>query len=94
MKECIHQYAKSSKQENTLFSDSYFRIARILRNAVAHNYRISLDTNDIKALPIEFCGVEYNKNMNDKDLTFEMINPYSALMLFKELKTLVETKLY
>jgi hypothetical protein len=93
MKECIFQYAKSSNQKTELYEDPRFRIARILRNAVAHNSIIELDKHDIQALPIEFCHVVYNSSMHGQPLTFDMISPESAISLHQELSKVVETKL-
>lgn len=85
IKECIHQYAKKSNQMSLLYEDNHFRIARILRNAVAHDSKIDLDEHDRKALPIEFCGVVYNENMHGQPLIFEMIKPNAAMQLHEEL---------
>lgn len=93
LKQCIHEYAKSSNQETVIYENTDFRIARILRNAVAHDFIISLDKHDLPKLPIEFCGVTFEQSMHGKNLTFEIIDPSSALILLQRLKALVEDKM-
>ena len=93
MKECIHQYAKQSGQMITLYTNCHFRVARILRNAVAHDFKIHLDKHDRNALPIEFCGVVYNEDMHGQPLTFEMIKPNAAMQLHEELVKFVRADL-
>ncbi|MCE7748950.1 MAG: hypothetical protein GPJ51_11170 [Candidatus Heimdallarchaeota archaeon] len=93
MFEIVKLYANETNQFNKVKKANWYSFVRVIRNCLAHDFRLRFNDYDKKTLPVKWQDKEITLTMKDQPLKVQILNEAIALELFKEIFTFVETEL-
>ena len=93
MFEIAKLYAKETEQFNKMKKANWYNFTRIIRNCLAHDFRLKFGNHDKKALPVKWRDKEITLAMNNQPLNVKILNEAVAVELYSEIFTYVETEL-
>ncbi|MBI1777738.1 MAG: hypothetical protein HYR63_20555 [Proteobacteria bacterium] len=92
--EVLEDYCEDAKQLAALAATDWYRFAKHIRNAVAHNRRFHFGRNNegrFKHLPASWEGQEITEDMQGKPLTFEHLWHQNGYRLFVAMRAFLES---
>jgi hypothetical protein len=89
--EVVKAYAKAQGVGQVLKSSSWYEFARIVRNAISHDFHFQFKTHDQTLLPVRYGGVTIDSSLDGKDMPGSILPPGLAFDLYQEFVRFVET---
>ena len=93
MFEIVKLYSKETEQFNNMKKANWYDFVRIIRNCLAHDFRLKFGNHDKKTLPVKWRNKEITLVMNNQPLNVQILNEAIAVELYSEIFSYVETEL-
>lgn len=90
--DAVKVFAEVNGVKNELQNQSWYHFARVLRNAVVHNFMIEFDKHARAALPIEWNGRFIEASMEGTEIRSDILNPLTTIDLIVAMHTFVNAK--
>lgn len=87
--EAIKAYCAETHQMELLRKQPWYHFARIIRNAVSHDFRFRFSKADKKLLPISWNGQTIDLALNDKVVPLSLFGYQTSLELFLAMRDFV-----
>lgn len=68
----------------------WYEYARVVRNAISHNFHFQFSNHDKKILPVTWNGITLSQEMEGQAITYESLWHKRGYELFLEMKTFAE----
>jgi GNAT superfamily N-acetyltransferase len=88
--EVMKTFSKKHQLDHDLHAESWFHFARVVRNALAHDFVFSFDKHALAKLPVTWGGVTITAAMDKTEITTDALNPLLSLDLVLAMLSLVE----
>jgi hypothetical protein len=95
--EILHDYCEDyDKVDSALLlleemkAAPWFHYARIVRNAISHNFHFQYSKHDRKILPVTWNGITLSQEMEGQAITYESLWHKRGYELFLEMRTFAE----
>ena len=83
-------YAEYKSVMPKLRLEAWFRFARIIRNAISHDFHYTFDKHDRACLPVRWEGKTIDISMLGKEMTEDMLDPLTTMRLIDEIRKFIE----
>ncbi len=93
MFEIVKLYTKETKQFNKMKKANWYDFVRIIRNCLAHDFKLRFNNHDKKTLPVKWRDKEITLTINNQLLNVQILNEANAIELYSEIFAYVETEL-
>lgn len=91
--EIVKLYSKETEQFGKMKKANWYNFVRIIRNCLAHDFRLRFGNHDKKTLPVKWRKKEITLVMNNQPLSVQIFNEAIAVELYSEIFAYVETEL-
>ncbi len=91
--EIVKFYANGTNQFDELKNANWFEFTRVIRNCLAHDFRIRFKEKEKKILPVKWRDKEITIDMDGQPLPVQIMNEAYAILLFNDIFQYVVTKL-
>ena len=71
---------------NDMKATSWYLFARIIRNALSHNFHFHFTANDKRMMPITWNSITISEDMEGQPITYESLWHNSGYQLFLEMR--------
>ncbi|MBV9265389.1 MAG: hypothetical protein JO061_04390 [Acidobacteriaceae bacterium] len=88
--EVVKAYAEDNGVMNELQRQPWFHVARLLRNAVSHDFMFTFRPFDLTLLPLEWNGIRIDAGMSDKHVAVTDVPIASVKELVSKLRAFLE----
>ena len=88
--ELLNEFIKKHNLRDKLRPFSWFHYARIIRNSMSHDYRLSFHKFDHQFLPLTWYGNIIDSSMEGVPLDAALLTPTATLRLHLEMRTWIE----
>jgi hypothetical protein len=88
--EAVKTYSIAAHIMPKLRSEAWFPFARIIRNAVAHNFIIHFDKHDLARLPIIWNGKAIDRALEGQEIAGSLLDPQITLDLLHAMEAFVQ----
>jgi hypothetical protein len=85
--EVIKDYCDASGQISSFKAQSFYHVARMIRNCLSHNFRFIFNTYDMTLLPVNWKGRTITTSMNGTFLERSFFGYVESWELFTELQS-------
>ena len=89
--EVTKAYANSVGCFSALQAASWYPYARTVRNSISHDFHFRFTARDLSRLPVTWNGRIIDASMHGKDLTNDLLDPYTSWSLHDEMVAFVNT---
>ena len=91
--ESVKLYANKTNQFNKMKKAPWYDFTRIIRNCLAHDFRIGFWEDEKKILPVRWRDKEIKLDMDGKPLQVQIMNEAFAILLYNDIFQYVETEM-
>ena len=91
--EIVKFYANETNQFDELKNANWFEFTRVIRNCLAHDFRIRFKEREKKILPVKWRDKEITIDMDGQPLPVQIMNEAYAILLFNDIFQYVVIKL-
>jgi hypothetical protein len=92
--DAIKKYCESTGQLETLQQQCWYNFARLVRNALSHDFTFVFFPSDMKKLPVTWAGRTIVPDMEGSPITFRFLDFEDVLRLHATFQSFVSSKLH
>ena len=89
--EALYNYCKENKLDSQLYSQPWYRFARLVRNCLTHTQKMHFAQYQHKWLPVTWHGNTIDRNLEGKELPFTIYGYWQTCELISEMQKFAET---
>lgn len=88
--EVVKAYAKAQGYSKELIRSPWYQFARVVRNAISHDFHFRFNVHDIKILPVAYGGISIDRSLDEKPMANNILTPGVTFDLYHEFVKFVE----